>query len=282
MDDRPRKQPKLAPRQKQIYENYQVFSKEGVLLFRCNQKRLEWYHSRGLAQYIDDKSIRLNFETKGTGRAGDEFYLEDQENICVVCGGINKLSLHHVVPDMYRRHMPECIKSRSSFDLLPLCLNCHDEYEKFAMQYKKSLVKKYLAPLEGTGWTLYPENRPVSRAAAALIKSRDKIPPSRILELEGIVMAWWNQTHENTNLITDSILDLAAQLVDREKSEQYKEHGKIVVDQLMECSSVTNECRERWPDLEVFIMSWRQHFLQHARPRYLSDNWSVEQSIYNR
>ncbi|ORX89316.1 hypothetical protein K493DRAFT_318784 [Basidiobolus meristosporus CBS 931.73] len=277
-----RKPTKLAPRQRDIYENGKVFSIEGKLLFRCSKKRLDWYHSRGLAKYVDANSIQLNFETKGSGRAEDKFYLEDQPNRCVGCGRHDQLTLHHIVPEMYRKYMPECIKSRSSFDLLPVCTACHDGYERFSIQYKKALVENHSAPLEGTGWILHPEHRSVSRAASALIKNRTKIPAGRVEELESIVLNWWRQSHPESVALDNDILNQAVELPDREKSQHFKEHGEIVVEQLMKHAMVTEEGHERWLDLEAFIISWRKHFLQCVQPRYLSPNWSVEQSVYNR
>ncbi|KAJ2585205.1 hypothetical protein EV177_009992, partial [Coemansia sp. RSA 1804] len=117
----------MIPRAKVVYENCSVLDVSGRLLFRAPRKRLDWYLTRGLATRVDDTTIRLTFQNRGTGRQGEQFYLQDMRNECVVCGGTScGLTMHHVVPHQYRQHMPDSVKSRSSHDLLPLCIACHD------------------------------------------------------------------------------------------------------------------------------------------------------------
>jgi hypothetical protein len=40
-------------RKKKIYGNYQVFSPDNVLMFRCDEKKANWYLDRDLAEKID-------------------------------------------------------------------------------------------------------------------------------------------------------------------------------------------------------------------------------------
>ena len=103
----------MQSKRTQAYDNWKVYSLEGELMFRCSNKKISWYLSRNLANQIADDSIRLNFHSKGLGHVGNTFYLEDRSNSCVCCGANNNLTTHHVVPDMYRRHMPEVVKSHA-------------------------------------------------------------------------------------------------------------------------------------------------------------------------
>ncbi len=95
------------------YDNWKVYSLRGELMFRCNRNKISWYLSRNLANQIADDSIQLNFQSKGMGHVGDTYHLEDRSNICVCCGDDENLTKHHVVPDMYRRQMPEVVKSHT-------------------------------------------------------------------------------------------------------------------------------------------------------------------------
>lgn len=95
------------PRQKQsvvmpsrksltIYENWKVYSLQGKLMFRCNQKKARWYLDRELAVKRDkeEHAIQLTFEAKGQGHDENDYMIEDRKNICVVCASQAGLTLH--------------------------------------------------------------------------------------------------------------------------------------------------------------------------------------------
>ncbi|KAJ2472733.1 hypothetical protein EV174_005792, partial [Coemansia sp. RSA 2320] len=177
----------MLPRTKAIYENCRVLDIGGNILFRASRRRLDWYLSRQLATVVDEHTIQLNFANRGTGRSNEPFYLQDMHNVCVVCGADTDLTMHHVVPHQYRQHMGLSVKSRSSFDLLPLCMQCHDRYERHAMSFKKHLAGCFQAPLEGRGWVDRKDIGQAGRAAAALLGHADKIPTARQAVLRRIV-----------------------------------------------------------------------------------------------
>jgi hypothetical protein len=66
--------------------------------YLTKRKKLNWYLDRNLAEKLDDCSIRLIFQPNGVGHVNpdEEYYLEDRDNICVVCGTSSDLTLHHV------------------------------------------------------------------------------------------------------------------------------------------------------------------------------------------
>lgn len=70
---------------------------------------------RDLAVMLPDepRSIKLTFEAKGDGHKKDDYMVEDRSNICVSCGTDQHLTIHHVVPEMYRHWMPLVVKSKS-------------------------------------------------------------------------------------------------------------------------------------------------------------------------
>ncbi|KAI9249438.1 hypothetical protein BDA99DRAFT_523783 [Phascolomyces articulosus] len=288
---------------KNIYENWKVYSKHGKLMFRCNQRKAQWYLTRELAAVKDneERSIQLNFDTKGEGHAEDDYMVEDRSNFCVICASTDGLTLHHVVPYVYRQWFPLTIKSKSSRDLLLVCKQCHDQYERHATSLKKSLATKYELPLEGKGWVRVPENRTARKAASALLRAADKIPVERKKELENTVHSFWEQKKqdptqtndkrkENSNDSTeptdwrsldwDQVLQKCCELEDLFQGSNFIEHGQGVVQHLMVNKSVDDNGKEGWPDLESFVKQWRQHFLDHSKPQHLSDRWTVGGEIY--
>src|ERR1019366_3685075 len=132
---------------KNLYGNCRVLDPDGVVMFHCSRKRLNWYLSRDLADEVDPATIRLCFQPNGTGHQGDEYYLTQKENKCVVCGSGDNLTRHHVVPLLYRRHFPHMVKSHSYHDVLLLCGKCHDVYEQRADEKKVEIARQYNAPL---------------------------------------------------------------------------------------------------------------------------------------
>lgn len=66
----------------------------------------------------ETRSIKLTFEAKGEGHEQGDYMIEDRSNICVSCGGNQQLTIHHVVPEMYRHWMPLAVKSKSVSSLV--------------------------------------------------------------------------------------------------------------------------------------------------------------------
>ncbi|KAI8384983.1 uncharacterized protein BYT42DRAFT_564288 [Radiomyces spectabilis] len=263
-----------------IYENWKVYSKHGKLMFRCNAKKAQWYLKRQLAVTKEDNhSIQLTFEAKGNGHRENDYLIEDRKNVCVACGSDQQLTLHHVVPEMYRRWMPLVIKSKSSRDILPLCKICHNLYEDEAMKLKKHYVKHYEIPLEGKGWISKPKNRYARKAATALLRCSDKIPADRQQVLKQAVIDFSAEQEDWRDLSFEEKLERCSELTDLFQGPDFVEHGEYVIGQLM-LQKVIIDSKERWPDLERFIKEWRQHFLDHLKPKHLSPRWTVDSDIY--
>ena len=98
-----------------MYQNLKTYSPDGDLMFLANKKKINWYLDRGLAVKIDDSSIKLTFEPKGSGEK--IIPLIDRENICVVCGTIDDLTHHHVVPTVIKKRLPLEYREHSSYDV---------------------------------------------------------------------------------------------------------------------------------------------------------------------
>ncbi|CEP10427.1 hypothetical protein [Parasitella parasitica] len=255
-------------------------------MFRCNEKKARWYLDKKLAAVLpnEERAIKLNFEAKGDGHKQDDYMVEDRSNTCVSCGGNEYLTMHHVVPEMYRQWMPLVVKSKSSRDLLLLCKHCHDTYEQKAMILKKAGVKRFNIPLEGSGWCTFPQYKQARKAASALLRSSDKIPLDRQELLKNTVLDFWKD-YDRKQYKGDQFHDIlteCSELVDHFKGPNYIEHGQSAIKQLTSKCILNDKGQETWPDLEGFIKEWRQHFLDNLQPKHLSDLWSVDADIYTR
>ena len=246
-----------------IYGNYKVLSPENQVMFRCNKKRYNWYLQRGLAEEIGDKTIRLTFTPNGGGYAKNSFYTQDRENRCVICGTRESLTRHHVVPHCYRKHFPEDLKRNNFHDILPVCLDCHEEYESnYSLQMRKRLEKKYDAPLQGRGYTEADDDYlHAIRLAGCLIDYGDRIPEKRQEEMREIIRGATGKEVDEPLLI-----ELANDKVKKlSRSEHFCSHGELVMDQV--------------EDIQSFVEEWRLDFLENMEPKYLPKGWKVDMPV---
>lgn len=102
---------------------------DGNLLCHTDLKKARWYVSKGLASVCtegkDELTIKLNFEPNvSLTREDDEFYHSSNANACVRCGKETDITRFQVVPNIYRAHLPEALKSHRSHDIVLLDFDC--------------------------------------------------------------------------------------------------------------------------------------------------------------
>ena len=73
----------------------------------------------------------------------DQFYCQENRNICVICAKDKDYARFHIVPSVYRTHMPESMKSHRSHDVVLLCFDCLSNGLKQQDILKRELAKKY-------------------------------------------------------------------------------------------------------------------------------------------
>lgn len=227
-------------------------------MFRCDEKRVNWYLNKGLADTIHNNplSIKLKFTPKGLGNHNKNFGLSDMINRCVNCGTNEYLTRHHVVPLCYRRHFPISIKSHNFHDVLSLCVGCHESYEKKADELKLSLSKQYNAPIGGE---IESTNEfKFIKIAKTLIGNSKYIPSSRIKSLKKELKNYYK-----IKRLTESRLLKISKI--KIKTIIKRTHGQIV------CEKIDN--------LQDFIELWRQHFINNNNCKFLPHNWSVKNKI---
>lgn len=255
----------LPARERPVYDGCLILSPDGVEMCRVSEKRARWYLRRDLARLVSKGPlvIRLTFQPRGHGHAGDIFYTTPRENHCVVCGETQGLSRHHVVPRWYRRHFPDEIKGHSSHDLLPLCVPCHDSYERSAVLLKKQLADEHNAPFDAGRARYNRASANARKAAAALLrKSRDpdlRIPESRVLELTTAVSEFIDVENPSMEQI-----ERLSQLPTRFDTGDLS-HGQMVVGRVR--------------DIQQFVERWRRHFIQTLQPKHMPIGWAVTRAV---
>lgn len=242
---------------RRVYGNFQVQSPDGILMFRCDEKRINWYIKRNLANFVDDKTIRLNFQPKGLGNHERVFGLSQMKNHCVVCGTKNYLTRHHVIPTCYRKWFPLTLKSHNFHDVLLMCVDCHDSYERKADELKQKLSKEYSAPINGE-YEYDSELIKLAKMASTLLnKDLTMIPKERVDFMRQHLRGYFNYSRLTKKRLHN---------ISKIKSKKInKSHGQIVVENLV--------------DYQKFIELWRSHFLNQTEANYLPDGWDVKTKI---
>lgn len=113
----------ISARKSPLYENCEVYHPDGELMFKCQRKKFDWYIEKGLAEKLSDNppQIKLTFNPKGHGQ-GKEYSLDNNDNLCCVCGKTYDYIRHSIVPHFYRHFFPDNMKSHYSHDVLLMCV----------------------------------------------------------------------------------------------------------------------------------------------------------------
>ena len=241
-----------------------MLSPDGEEMCRCAKKRAAWYLDRDIAEIVseDPPTIRLKFTPNGYGNQGDAFSLAEKHNRCVVCGTEENLTKHHIVPSMYRKFFPIKIKSRSAHDVVVICIECHDDYEMIAWELKKQI------DAELTGSTkLVKQLNKETRDRNFLVKlcktmkhNGHMIPEDRKAEIMSKIEKLLGRAPALAEMLELSEISVA--------TKDELDPGKIVVEKILENDS-----------LEEFVMRWRQHFIDTAKPKFMPEHWNVERKL---
>ena len=240
---------------KELYGNWLVKSPDGIEMFYTDSRRVKWYLDRSLAVIEDEdvRIMRLTFTPNGLGQHRPNKSLTKYHNLCVVCGSSENLTRHHVIPYCYRRFFPENMKTHKCEDIVGLCVDCHNTYEKYALCKKRDLAESfgdplhYIIPIEGAKEKLH-----ISGFAKTLVKDiENKIPANRKKEMiQRIAQSLGREVTD------DDLKQLSKEKINLNMGES---HGQKIV------SKISN--------LDDFIQSWRDHFVSCMSPKYLPKEW---------
>lgn len=241
---------------KPIYENYEMLSTDNRRICFCSKKRAEWYVKRGLASFVNEKAFKLNFEPQGQGFV-HVYFKTPLENKCVCCGSHKELTKHHVVPYVFRKRFPVKFKSNNHYDVLALCVDCHEKYEVHATKLKNDMIEQTKQIIHKQD-KITAEQKIVLKAALALDKiNRNKtVPKERLKELQNIISS-----------------------MDKKEVLALKEWYKKKTENHWACEIMANYQTEE--ELLEFIKLWRKHFKLIMKPKYLLDSWFEEYNHLN-
>jgi exonuclease 3'-5' domain-containing protein 2 len=249
----------LHARRSALYGNLTFQGPDGQTMFHGDSEKALWYLNRDLVEVVSREPpvLRFRFTPGGRGHAGDAFYLAGKENLCVVCGATEGLNRHHVVPSVYRRHLPPDVKDHSHHDVVLLCLACHEKYEREADALKAELGRECGVPLHGLRTETDRSQGRAFSFARALLREGQKIPEARREEMLRAVGEWVGKRR-----LSDAELEAVARSSPKSEEAGLIEHGRHVV------AGVT--------DVQAFLRRWREHFLRTMRPRFLSAHWDID------
>ena len=214
-------------------------------------RKAKWYLKNNLAKIIceDPLKLQLTFQNKGCGNKNDPYLISQKETICVVCGSVEDLTRHHVVPYCYRKFLPMELKDKDHYDVLLVCSDCHFGYEKKAFKFKQDLKVKYGIPRNGI--LKYPSY--ILSLVNTLTKHWDKIPEDKRNKMLREVRDCLGENLEKDDLFSLSI---------SHKDNTIKSGEQMLV--------------EKIEDYQEFIILWRKHFVDTMNPKFLHDFWTVD------
>lgn len=240
----------------QLYEHIKMFHPDGTLMCCTSIKRASWFINRNLAKWIKpNKEFQLIFTPAGHGKKDIPFYTQEYKNCCVVCGRNDNLNKHHVFPRVFRKNMPLMYKSSTSYDVLPICLDCHETYETEGHKLKTELAEKFL------GITQLEAPTEESKTNAKIIRARKFL----------------SELDENFQMVRNGKIVSPPEDVIREyqkfasmelHTENVEHWGKRIMDIILS----QNEEQQ-------FVELWRQHFLDTMNPQYMPDYWHVNHPL---
>jgi hypothetical protein len=245
--------------QSPIYESYVMLHPDGTKMCHCNHKKAKWYTDRELADWVDQKTFKLRFEPNGYGKSDNPYYTQPMENKCVVCGADEQLNKHHVVPYVFRKRFPIEYKESNHHDIVATCVDCHENYEGYANEYKKLLAQNFgLKFNESVKSKERSHNKKIS-TARELLERLDK----------GMNI---NKQGKEIVIPEDRLKELKIIASKDMQEETYISSEPVWADKIVE--KILEEDK-----LFEFVKAWREHFLQYAKPKNMPNHWSVESAL---
>ena len=249
----------------------------GKFMFFHTERKMKSMLKHDLIRIISERGrvAQLTFEPKGEGvDENDIFMTTPKERCCVVCGIDYNLTRHHVVPREFRRHFPDKFKESNAHDILFVCDKHHEQYERKADILKREYFERYnlesLCPLQ------------------TKVISQIKMRYNLICHLEE--MNFQSNPHRfkidmklrNTLGIVQNVPLTDNQLV--YLRENYKERLKVARTYFKNetSSGFLVDLILKEDSLESFVKTWRQHFVDYAKPQYLPLGWSVDRRIFEK
>lgn len=238
----------MALKNDRVYGNCRVLHPDGRLMFLSNEEKIHWYLKRDLAikECDEPPTIRLIFNPKGEGQT-NPFFLEERDNRCVCCGRTDQLSRHHCVPICIRRSFPHEAKDYDCHDIVPLCVDCHHDYEIHASDLKDQIIREAGLDIDFT--SVDKKLLRVKKLGHALRWYADVMPLDRKTRYLQELKDHFNKE------VTEEIIEMADAL-----EVSYTNVWKLIVEKV---------------DVQELAIRWRQHFVDTMKPQFMPSNWKV-------
>ena len=253
-------------RKSPLYHNSVLWAPDNEPLCTVDPKKALWYVDNNLGEVVqeDPLIVRLTFEP--TGRPQKEgndgyFYLNERQNICVVCGRGESYIRKNVVPHEYRKHFPEILKSHQNHDVVLLCTVCHQLSNQRDAILRYHLAKLHNAPIGNTTdvKVVVDGNLKVIKSAGnALLRNTKQMPQRRIEELQVLLKDYFQ-----TETLTEELLTKAAFLDVSVVNDSYEPHGLRVYNHYRKTGVIH------------FEKLWRENFLKTMEPKFMPKGWCV-------
>jgi hypothetical protein len=244
------------------YDNIAVLSDKDESLGFINTKRAEKFLSWGIMVWVEENRVlKMTREPTG-GIVRHKTLITPRKNVCVVCGTNDDCSFHHIVPRCYKKYFPNSLKSHNNYDVMLMCIPCHRKYERVAYEFKKQLAEKY-----GTESVsdMSSEARTKSYAvesASTLLKHGTKMPSYRIAQLQQNIKKFIKK-----ELLTErDITEIALLRPEKKTASSYLVAQKLKTEE----------------EIKKFIITWREHFLNTMKPKFMPDFWKSDEDAYDR
>lgn len=239
------------------YGDIKIYSPDNVLMFRTNEKKLNFYKRKELVEQIGDSSYRLKFAPAGLGHGSRNVeLLEPRANKCVVCGDEDILTLtrHHVVPTRFRKYFPLHMKSNNHRYVVLVCTDCHHLYNYFEELKNQELSEHYKVKSLHECMKIINNNKRVIAGVASSILFSDFLPEERKDELRIKFTKLTNMEPTEDNL-TKSFQKKYEPISDDSN------FGKMIVDKVK--------------NLYDFQGMWLKHFVDTMQPKYLPNDLNI-------
>ena len=246
---------KVQAKPKIIYENKELYSKNGELIGFIPEKRFNWYIKKGLCDVIDANSAMLNFEPtyKNQKVVIDKNKQSAKQNICVVCGCTENLKRFRVIPYEIKKYFPENYKAHISSDVVVICQNLSSYGDMINNKMKLQLFEEYgvdinLFKIESTKKHIYMILKKIQ-------KNNYKIDNPYIKKS---LFKYFGK-----DLSTEDIINFLNQ-IDNFKYNGFSTPEEMLVSNIVKANKMTE-----------FIKKWKENFYNIMQPKYLQwDYWS--------
>ena len=228
-----------------------------------SEKKGKWYVSKNLGRWTDKNQncIQLLFEPKARaseikdvtdGKTMEVYNKTQKRNECVVCGSIENMVRHYIVPYGYRSLLPKKYKSHMSHDIVILCGNCNFRCQQ-QYQMRMNEIEDSLRPI-GTKnkYEVNHELYHLRSCSLALLRWKDKLPPEKVHEYEHCVRKYLDSLPNALNTkesepLTQEILQKIINIEYKVKNSHYIAGADLVV----------NHLGNNDETIEQFVKTWR-------------------------